>query len=115
LRYHHIGQGEATAAVTPAVMRRYPQPVERSRVVAEALGLEVAGLSTDEEYAALLSEYLRFTYSSAGMATRLRDLEVPRKDFPAIVADTAKNFNANPGERDPAEAEEMLAILNDAW
>lgn len=115
LRYHHIGQGEATAAVTPAVMRRYPQPVERSRAVAESLGLDTSGLSTDADFAALVSEYLRFVYASAGMATRLRDLGVAREDFPAIVADTAKNFNANPGERDPREAEEMLGILNDAW
>jgi len=115
LRYPHIGQGEATAAVTPAVMRRYPQPVERARVVAESLGLDISGLSTAADLAAVLSEYLRFVYSSAGMATRLRDLGVPQEDFTAIVADTAKNFNANPGERDPAEAEEMLGILTDAW
>jgi alcohol dehydrogenase class IV len=115
LRYHHIGQGEATAVITPVVMRRYPQPAHRSRIVAESLGLDTSGLSSDADFAAVLSEYLRFVYSRAGMATRLRDLRVPRQDFPAIVADTAKNFNANPGDRNPAEAEEMFGILNDAW
>jgi alcohol dehydrogenase class IV len=49
------------------------------------------------------------------MPTRLRDLDVRKEDFDLIVADTQKNFNANPGVRDRNEVGEMLAILEAAW
>jgi alcohol dehydrogenase class IV len=33
------------------------------------------------------------------MPTRLRQLDIPREDFPKLAADTVKNFNANAGLR----------------
>jgi len=62
-----------------------------------------------------ISARLAEVYAGAGLPMRLRDLDVPRDDFEEIAAATQKNFNANPGERDPRQVEEMLRLLDHAW
>ena len=114
LRYHAVGQGEATAMINPTVLERYPPPIETLRPVADALDLALGDASADD-HAKAIAEALRSIYRAAGMPTRLRDLDVLREDFDLITADTQKNFNANPGMRDEDEAGEMLAILEVAW
>jgi alcohol dehydrogenase class IV len=114
LRYHAVGQGEATAMINPTVLERYPPAIETLRPVADALDLGLGDASADD-HAKAIAEALRSIYSAAGMPTRLRDLDVLKEDFDLITADTQKNFNANPGMRDEDEIGEMLAILKAAW
>jgi alcohol dehydrogenase class IV len=115
LRYHRVGQGEATAMINPTVLERYPPPVETLRPVADELELELGlGDVSAGDYAEAIATALRSIYRDAGMPTRLRDLDVPKEDFDLVTADTQKNFNANPGLRDEDEIGEMLAILEAA-
>lgn len=107
LLYHHIGQGEATAIMTRAVLDLYPPDASILAPIGEELGVSAEGTTI----AARLGE----VYASAGLPMRLRDLEVPRADFDLIAAATQKNFNANPGDRDPAQVAEMVRLLEHAW
>ncbi|HJM88987.1 MAG TPA: iron-containing alcohol dehydrogenase family protein [Dehalococcoidia bacterium] len=114
LRYHGVGQGEATAMINPTVLERYPPAIESLRPVATGLDLGLDDASAGD-CAEAIAGALRSIYRSAGMPTRLRDLDVPREDLDLIAADTQKNFNANPGMRDQDEVSEMRAILEAAW
>lgn len=114
LRYHHVGQGEATSALLPTVVRRLTERdnelIER---LAEALEVPVAGSLTQR--AGRCADALARFYASIGMPARLSELGIPRDELPLVVQDAQKNFNANPGERDPHQQAEQLALLEAAW
>ncbi len=115
IRYHHVGQGEATAAVLPACLRRLPpQRVESIQAIAAGLGVWRDGMTTEAASNAA-AEALEGLLAKAGMPSRLRELRIPEADLPQIAQDTLKNFNANPGERPADYAERMLALLHAAW
>ena len=109
VRYPHIGQGESTSVVHAAKVRISEQhDARQARQVAEALGVWRDGM--DARAASLaVADTLEALYTRAGMPTRLRQLDVPREDFPAIAAETVKNFNANAGARS-AEDQVMEAM-----
>ena len=115
LRYHHVGQGEATAALVPTVVRRM-DPVEADAAIrlAEALEVGKVGMSTAEANAASADALTAF-YRSIGMPLRVRELEIPRQDLPLLARAALKNFNANPGQRSADQVEWMLALLEAAW
>ena len=100
--------------INPTVLERYPPAIESLRPVATGLDLGLDDASAGD-CAEAIAGALRSIYRSAGMPTRLRDLDVPREDLDLIAADTQKNFNANPGMRDQDEVSEMRAILEAAW
>jgi alcohol dehydrogenase class IV len=115
LRYHHVGQGEATAALVPTVVRGMdPAEAEAALRLAEALEVGKAGMSAAEANAASADALASF-YSGLGMPVRVRELEIPREDLPLLARDTLKNFNANPGQRAADQVERMLALLEAAW
>jgi alcohol dehydrogenase class IV len=111
LRYHHIGQGEATSALLPAVVRgldaSHNALLQR---LAEALEVSASG-----DLAARCSDALAYFYASIGMPSRLRELNIPRDEFALLVADARKNFNANSGERAEAMDEVHMRLLEAAW
>ena len=111
LRYHHLGQGEATAIINPTILMRYPPPAATLRPVADGLGLALAAEADAETLAAAIAKEMRRICGAAGIPARLRDVDVPQAELPLVAAETQKNFNANPGERDPNEVREMVAIL----
>jgi alcohol dehydrogenase class IV len=115
LRYHHIGQGEATAALTPTVVRAMgDEDPETAMRLAEALEVWQDGM-TAAEANAVSAEALTDFYRSIGMPARVRDLNIPRANLAAIAADTLKNFNANPGARSGDRVSRTLALLEAAW
>ena len=114
VRYPHVGQGESTAVVQAAKIRLSNDPAG-ARQVAEALAVWHGNM--DARHAALaVAERLEALYTRMEMPTRLRQLDIPRDDLPAIAAETVKNFNANAGAR-TAEAQiaEALALLEAAY
>jgi alcohol dehydrogenase class IV len=113
LRYDHIGQGEATSAVTPVVLRRTPAGPGVVRM-ADALDVGEPSISPDEAAPAVAEALERF-YESIGMPWRLRQLEIPEDDLPLLARDTLKNFNANRGERAPDYVRNMLDMLRACW
>lgn len=73
--------------------------------LAEALEVWRSGMAA-REAALAVADRLDALYTGLGMPTRLRQLNVPREDFPKIANDTVKNFNANAGAR---SAEDQIA------
>lgn len=115
VRYDHVGQGEATAAVLPGVMRQMPPAGDEAAIrLARVLGAWREGMSGAEANAAAADALAAF-YRSIGMPASVRELNVPRSDLPLVAQDTLMNFNANPGERPEGYAERMLALLEAAY
>ncbi|MGQ4808318.1 1,3-propanediol dehydrogenase [Candidatus Entotheonellaceae bacterium PAL068K] len=115
IRYHHIGQGEATSAVMPTVTRLTPpQDVDIAARIAAALGVWEAGMSSAAA-AAATAEALDTFYHSIDMPTRVRQLAIPEAELPLVARDTLKNFNANPGWRSKGYTDEMLRLLQATW
>jgi alcohol dehydrogenase class IV len=115
IRYHHVGQGEATTAVMPMVTRHTPpQDVESTARIATALGVWQAGMSAEAATLATAEALERF-YRSIAMPVRVRELDIPAADLPLLAQDTLKNFNANPGQRSDSYVDDMLRLLQAAW
>jgi alcohol dehydrogenase class IV len=115
IRYHHVGQGEATAAMLPGTMRHIDNGDPESALrLAEALGVLRDGMSGREANAASADALAGF-YRSIGMPAQVRDLGIPREDLPLLAQDTLKNFNANPNQRPDDQVARMLALLEAAW
>jgi len=114
-RYDHVGQGEATAAVTPASVGRLAGSRDGVAArMAQSLGVWQDSMTPDTAAAASAGALEAF-YRSLGMPARVRDLEVPEADLPLLARETLKNFNANPGERPPQYEEQMLELLLACW
>jgi len=110
LRYHHVGQGEATAALLPAVVKGLDSGDESTLVrLARALDLPAGAAAVD------CAEALARFFDSIAMPFRLSQLEIPEDDLPRLAKDAMKNFNANPDERHGAQENESLALLRAAW
>jgi len=115
IRYHHVGQGEATSAVMPVVTRLTPPAdVAVAARIATALGVWKDGMTAGEA-ATVTAEALEGFYRSIGMPTRVHELDIAPDDLPLLAHDTLKNFNANPGVRSEGYVDEMLRLLQAAW
>ncbi|MGI8553853.1 MAG: iron-containing alcohol dehydrogenase [Dehalococcoidia bacterium] len=115
LRYPHVGQGEATSSLLPAVMRSL-EPDDREAAARLAVALDVweDGMSAATANAAAADALARF-YRAIGMPACLRELPIPRAELSLLAQDTRKNFNANSGQRPPDQVERMLTLLESAW
>jgi len=116
VRYPHVGQGESTSVVHAAKIRLSEQiDAQSARRVAEALGVWHGNM--DARQAALaVADTLEALYTRIGVPTRLRQLNIPRDDLPAIAAETVKNFNANAGARSPNDQiADALRLLEAAY
>ena len=81
IRYHHVGQGEATSAVMPVVTRLTPpEDLEVATRIATALGVWRNGMSAGEA-AAATADALDAFYRSIGMPTRVHELDIPQDDL----------------------------------
>jgi alcohol dehydrogenase class IV len=114
-RYPHIGQGEANAALTPHVLRKlgYRDAPEMVRIAA-ALDAHPAG-AADADAPARAADALERCFADIGMPTRLRELQVPQEELDAIVADSMKNFNADPKREFLEHRDELLATQRACW
>jgi alcohol dehydrogenase class IV len=116
VRYPHVGQGESTSVVQAAKIRLSDVVDALSaRQVAEALKAWRDGM--DGRQAALtVADTLEGLYMRIGVPTRLRQLQIPRGDLRTIANETVKNFNANAGQRSPADQiEDALLLLEAAY
>ncbi len=110
-----VGQGEASAALTPMVMRqlgsRNPQAMA---LIAQGLGVwqESDGLASAPEKAAAELERL---FQSAGVPVRVSQLPVPRASLPQILENSLKNFNADPQREFVRERDTLMQVLEACW
>jgi alcohol dehydrogenase class IV len=115
VRFDQVGQGEATSAVMPGVVRALGGSREAAtRRMADALGAGTDGMTADAA-ARAAADALGGLYERIGMPARVRDLGIEEASLPLLAADTLKNFNANRGRRAPDHAERMLDLLRSCW
>lgn len=116
IRYPRIGQGESTSAIHSARIRT-SDTIDAAAAEKVARALEVWRDGMDGSAAALaVADRLDALYAKLDMPTRVRQLDIPREDFPKIATDTVKNFNANAGARSPdAQIADALGLLEAAY
>jgi alcohol dehydrogenase len=80
-----VAHGETSCIMLPAVLERVKDVMpERLGDIAEAMGVDVAGLSVDERASAGV-EAVRTFISGLGLPTRLSEVNVRRDQFPALA------------------------------
>ena len=116
VRYPRVGQGESTAVVQAPKIRLSEEIDGRAaRRVAESLEVWRDGMAA-RDAALAVADRLEQLYDRMGMPTRLRQLDIPREDFPKIAGETVKNFNANAGARSQeAQIADALRLLEVAY
>jgi alcohol dehydrogenase class IV len=112
---HGVHHGTANAIAMPHVVRFNNDTVaDRFRLVADALGADVRGVS-DEAAGLAAADAISRLVCDVGLPSRLRDVGVPQEDLPACaeaaLSDGSIVYNAKPVS-DPAE---VLGVLKAAW
>jgi alcohol dehydrogenase class IV len=111
----HVGQGEASAALTPTVMRKLgSRNAQAMALIAQGLGVWREGdpIDTAAEKAAAELERL---FKSIGAPTRVSELNIPRESLPQIVDNSLKNFNADPKREFIRERDMLQALMQACW
>lgn len=113
--HDHVSQGEAHSAFTPTVMRRLGErdPEEMCNI-AKALGVWRDGDPVVEAPSRAAAR-LEALFQSIGMPTRLSHLEIPRSSAETILANSLKNFNADPKQTFRKEPDVIKETLLAAW
>jgi alcohol dehydrogenase class IV len=112
---HGVHHGTANAIAMPHVMRfNNDVAADRYRLVAEAMGVEVRGMS-DEAAGLEAADAVRDFVRSVGLPLSFREVGVPESDLAACaeaaLSDGSIVYNAKP-VTDPADA---LGVLRAAW
>lgn len=112
---HRVHHGTANAICLPHVMRfNNDELCGYYRLVAEALGCDVRGLS-DEAAGLLAAERVAKLIAEVGLPTRLRDVDVPESDLGACavasLSDGAIVFNG----KFAASEELVLGVYREAY
>ncbi|HTE15887.1 MAG TPA: iron-containing alcohol dehydrogenase family protein [Burkholderiales bacterium] len=111
----HVGQGEASAALTPTVMRklgsRNPQSMA---LIAQGLGVWRDGEPIDGAPEKAAAELERL-FKNAGMPVCVSALNIPRESLPLIVDNSLRNFNADPKREFVRERDMLLALIEACW
>jgi len=116
IRYANVWQGEANTSLAATMVRRSPVPDEEpARRIAEELEVYKPGM-TPRDMQMAIADGLEAFYTRVGMPVRVRDLGIPREDFPTLAKETIKVFNANAGMRDPEKQyQDALEVLEQAY
>ncbi len=105
-----VQHGWTSCVILPSVMRWLaPVTADRQALVAEALGVEVAGMS-DADAAEAAAAAVELLVRDLGLPATLGDLGVPERDYPA-VADAVMQDLVVAGSPRPATHAEVMAIL----
>lgn len=111
----HVTQGEANAALTPAVMRHFGRrDPEAMCAIAQALGVWHAGDAPESAPERAAAEIERL-FADAGMPVRLSQLAIPRDCLDVVLAHSLKNFNADPRREFVHSRDALRAALEAAW
>lgn len=118
---HHVGglynvpHGEANAILLPHTMRfNLDASAERQALIAEAMGLNTAGMSPQEAGLAAADAVARLC-QQLGLPSRLRDVDVPHEGLESIAAATLHDRALATNPKPVANAEPILSVLRQAW
>ena len=114
-QYAHIGQGAAGAVMLTTNLRmNLDIMTEGMARVADVLHIRLAGM-TDREAAETLIVWVESFLRSIGVATRLRDLNVPREDFRKLAEEDARALHFGEGMGRITNPDELVKVLEMAY
>lgn len=116
LLYHDLGQGEATTAVLPQVMRAVGGRNRKSALaIAQALGTGGPGVAEDD-LPGRNADTVEALLQQLGMPVRLRETGIAKhEDLPTVLRGSLQNFNADPTRRMMKEKDFMGEVLESCW
>ncbi len=112
----NVPHGETSAVMMPHVMAfNRETTATRQAWVAEAMGLDIAGMSADEAAAAAADEVATLVRDDMGLPWRLRDVGVTHDDFPGIAADALEDIIVAGNPRPVTSTDQVIDLLHKAW
>ena len=114
-RYSHIGQGASRSVLIPAEMRRNLEiMVDGQARLAKDMGINTQGMSNAEAAEAAIQSVTDF-FKSIGVATRLRDLQIPQEDFKAIAEDDTAQPAYGETTGRLSDVDQLIQVLRETW
>jgi len=112
---YNVPHGEANAILLPHTMRfNLDASAERQALIAEAMGLNTAGMSPHAAGLAAAEAVARLC-QQLGLPSRLRDVDVPPEGLEAIAAATLHDRALATNPKPIADAGPILSVLREAW
>ena len=112
---YNVGHGYTSCITQPYVMEfNRPASAEKQAMLARAAGIDTRGMS-DEIAATAAARVVDEFILGLGMPHRLREMEIPREDLPAIAELTLAD---GPSRNNPVlveRPEDLLGLLEKAW
>lgn len=110
----NVPHGVTSCIMLPHVLEfNLPATAERQAQLAQAMGVDTSGMSTEEAAKAGI-EALRNFIKGLELPYRLRDASVSKDDFDAIVKDAMEDLIVATNPR-PATAQDVHALLESAY
>ncbi|MBS1889170.1 MAG: iron-containing alcohol dehydrogenase [Actinobacteria bacterium] len=110
-----VPHGVTSCILLPRVMDfNRPAVGPRQRLIAEAMGIDVAGLD-DEAAGAAATARLREIVAELGVETRLREWNVSEEDLVAIAKVSVEDFMSVTNPRQVESEDEILGILQSVY
>lgn len=111
----HVGQGEASAALSPTVMRKLGlRNPEAMALIAQGMGVWKEGDAIDSAPEKAAAELERL-FARIGAPTRVSQLNIPRESLPQIVENSLRNFNADPKREFIRERDMLMELMQACW
>ena len=112
---YSVGHGYTSCVTQPYVME-YNRPVSahKQALLARAAGIDAKGMS-DEAAAEAAARAVDDLVLGLGMPHRLRELEIPREDLPAIAEDVLGDGGCRTNPIRITAADQVLEVLSKAY
>lgn len=110
-----VGHGYTSCVTQPAVMEfNRPASAHKQALLARAAGLDTRGMS-EEAAATAAARAVADLILRVGMPHTLRQLNIPKEDFPAIAALTLEDGGCGTNAIPVTRPEQVISVLENAW
>ncbi|MDA0231349.1 MAG: iron-containing alcohol dehydrogenase [Proteobacteria bacterium] len=111
-----VPHGETSAVMMHNVMAfNFKETLAQQAWVAEAMGVDINGMSEEEAAAAAASEVLKLVRDDLGLPWRLRDVGVGEDDFDGIASDALQDLVVATNPRKIDSKDQLIELLRTAW
>ena len=111
-----VAHGETSAVMMQHVMKFNLKETQAQQAwVAEAMGVDIDGMSEKDAAAAAAEEVLKLVRDDLGLPWRLRDVGVNEEDFDGIAVDALEDLIVASNPRTIDSKEQVVRILETAW
>ena len=112
----NVPHGETSAVMMHNVMAfNLSETLVQQAWVAEAMGVDISGMSEEEAAAAAAAEVLKLVRDDLGLPWRLRDVGVSEDDFDGIASDALQDLIVATNPRKIDSKDQLIELLKTAW